>query len=53
MIDIDQALLSPSEVFVSPNDVVHHQDLSRSQKIEILRRWALDAQALQVAEDES
>ena len=53
MIDIDQALLSPSEVFVSPNDVVHHQDLSRSQKIEILRRWALDAQALQVAEDEN
>jgi hypothetical protein len=53
MINIDQALLNPSEVFVSPHDVVSHQDLSHSQKVEVLRRWALDAQALQVAEDEN
>jgi len=53
MIDMDKALLSPSAVFASPNQVLHHQHLSRSQKIDILRRWALDAHALQVAEDEN
>jgi hypothetical protein len=53
MINIDQALSNPSEVFVSPTDVMHHQELSRTQKIEVLRRWAQDAQALQVAEDEN
>jgi hypothetical protein len=53
MIDMDKALLSPSAVFASPSQVLHHQTLSRAQKIDILRRWALDAQALQVAEDEN
>ena len=53
MIDIEQARLNPSAVFASPSEVLHHQDLSRTQKIEVLRRWAQDAQALQVAEDEN
>jgi primosomal protein N'' len=53
MIDLDQARLNPSEVFASPNEVLQHRDLSRTQKIEVLRRWAQDAQALQVAEDEN
>ena len=53
MIDIDKAQLNPSEVFASPNEVLQHRDLSRTQKIEVLRRWAQDAQALQVAEDEN
>jgi hypothetical protein len=33
--------------------VRQHRDLSRSQKIDVLRRWAQDAQALEVAEDEN
>jgi hypothetical protein len=53
MIDIDKARLTPSAVFASPNDVRQHRDLSRSQKIDVLRRWARDAQALEVAEDEN
>jgi hypothetical protein len=53
MIDLDKARLNPSAIFASPNDVLHHRDLSRLQKIEVLRRWAQDAQALQVAEDEN
>lgn len=53
MIDIDKARLNPAAIFASPNDVLHHRDLSRPQKIEVLRRWAQDAQALQVAEDEN
>jgi hypothetical protein len=53
MIDIDHAMLNPSEVFASSGDVLENDDLSREQKIDILRRWALDARALQVAEDEN
>ena len=53
MIDINQAMSNPSAVFASPNEVVHHQELSRDQKLEILRQWAQDEEALQVAEDES
>jgi hypothetical protein len=53
MIDMDQARLNPSAVFASPSDVLQHRDLSRTQKIDVLRRWAQDAQALQVAEDEN
>ncbi len=53
MIDINQAMSNPSAVFASPHEVLHHQALSHQQKIEILRQWAQDAQALQVAEDES
>jgi hypothetical protein len=53
MIDLDKARLNPSEVFASPNDILQHRELSRAQKIEVLRRWAQDAQALQVAEDEN
>lgn len=53
MIDIDYAMLNPSAVFDSPSEVLHHTDLSREQKIDILRRWALDARAMQVAEDEN
>jgi hypothetical protein len=53
MIDLEKARLNPSAIFASPNDVLHHRELSRTQKIEVLRRWAQDAQALQVAEDEN
>lgn len=53
MIDMDKARLNPSAVFASPNDVMQNRELSRSQKIDVLRRWAQDAQALQVADDEN
>jgi hypothetical protein len=53
MIDLDHAMLHPAAVFATPGEVLQHADLSREQKIDILRRWALDARALQVAEDEN
>ncbi|HKY09400.1 MAG TPA: hypothetical protein VJQ55_14205 [Candidatus Binatia bacterium] len=53
MIDVKKALLNPSEVFKRPEDILQHGELSREQKIEILRRWEYDLRELQVAEDES
>lgn len=52
MIDLERALLVPSSVFKTPDDVVQSEKLSCEQKIEILRRWEYDARELQVAEEE-
>jgi hypothetical protein len=51
--DFEKALLDPGGVFKTPEDVVRKSDLSRDQKIQILRRWEYDARELQVAEEES
>lgn len=53
MIDVQKALLDPTAVFKHPHDVVTQPDLTRDQKIEILRRWAYDAKELQTASDEN
>jgi hypothetical protein len=53
MVDIEQALLDPTSVFGHPKDVLSHPELTREQKIEILRRWAYDAKELEVADEEN
>ena len=53
MIDVTKAMLDPTMVFKEPKDVVASNELTREQKIEILRRWKYDAQQLEVAEDEA
>ncbi len=53
MIDIDKALLNPASVFETPDDVLEAEELSREQKIDILRRWEYDARELQVADEEN
>lgn len=53
MIDVEKALVDPTLVFKTPEEVLQRKDLSREQKIEILRRWEYDVRELQVAEDES
>ena len=53
MIDIARARLVPTMVFKEPKDVVASNELSRKQKIEILRRWEYDARQLEVAEEEA
>jgi len=53
MTDFETALLNPADVFKTPDEVVQRSDLSRDQKIQILRRWEYDARELQVAEEES
>jgi len=51
--DFEKAKLNPAAVFKSPQEVVSSQELSREQKIEILRRWEQDARLMEVAEEES
>ena len=51
-LDLERALLDPASSFDAPQDVVQSPDLSRTQKIEILCRWAYDARELAVAEEE-
>lgn len=50
--DLERALLDPTAVFDTPEQVLQRDDLSREQKAAILRRWAYDARELEVAEDE-
>ena len=51
--DFDKVKLNPAAVFKSPQEVVLSQELSREQKIEILRRWEQDARLMEVADEES
>ena len=53
MVDVKKALLNPSAVFHRPQEVVQNKELSREQKIEILRRCEYDSRELQVADEES
>jgi hypothetical protein len=41
-IELKRARLVPSSVFASPDQVVSSAELSRAQKIAILRRWEFD-----------
>lgn len=50
--DIEQFLSNPGAVFSHPEQVLAHADLSDPQKIEILRRWAYDANEESVAVEE-
>jgi hypothetical protein len=51
--DYDRALLSPSSVFERPMDVVVTDSMTPQQKLEVLKRWELDAHALEIATAES
>ncbi len=51
-LDLERALLDPPSCFNTPQDVLRSPELSRTQKIEILCRWAYDARELAVAEEE-
>ncbi len=51
--DFEKAMLNPNSEFTSPEDVLNQQDITREQKIKILRRWEYDARELEVAEEEN
>jgi len=53
MINLQLALLDPGKVFDSPQAVLLCQDISRDQKIMILKRWESDMREIQVAEEEN
>lgn len=49
----DRALDNPAATFRKPSDVLVCRDLSRDEKIEVLRRWEYDARLLEVAQEEN
>lgn len=51
--DFEKAILDPSSEFTCPEDVLNQQNITREQKIKILRRWEYDARELEVAEEEN
>jgi len=51
--DIERAMITPSAVFDTPAEIVEAEGLTQPQKIEVLKRWELDARALQRATDEN
>ncbi len=53
MTDIERALLNPTGVFNTPEEVLEVKNLSKAQKIKILRSWEYDARELLVAEEEN
>ena len=53
MKNVDQAMKDPASVYASPRAVVKDEDLTKAQKLEILRQWETDARLLQVAEEEN
>jgi hypothetical protein len=52
MVNFHKALLDPAAHFDSPHSLAATEDLTREQKIELLRRWYHDAIELQVAAGE-
>lgn len=51
-LELEHALLDPAAAFRAPQDVVRSTELSLTQKLEVLCRWAYDARELAVAEEE-
>ncbi|MBS0357955.1 MAG: hypothetical protein JSS53_01595 [Proteobacteria bacterium] len=53
MINLEQARLDPAEVFRSPEEILNSDDLTRTEKIDILERWAYEERQLMIAEEEN
>ncbi|XOZ34786.1 hypothetical protein ACMDCT_06025 [Halomonadaceae bacterium KBTZ08] len=51
--DLEKALVDPAAVFSTPAEVVVAEQLSRDDRVRILRRWEYDARELTVADDEN
>ena len=51
--NLQQALDDPSSCFANPADVVRSDEITQSEKIQILRRWEYDARLLEVAQEEN
>ena len=45
--EFEKLLQDPRASFNSPSQIVNSNDLSKSQKIELLRRWEYDENTLQ------
>ena len=51
--DFDQVMNDPSAYYATPGDVLRDNQLTRDQKIAVLKLWAFDAQEIEVAQAEN
>ncbi|HWA47468.1 MAG TPA: hypothetical protein VG742_04295 [Dongiaceae bacterium] len=51
--EFEKAMLDVSKAFASPEDICHHADLTRDQKLKLLQQWDYDLQLLLVAAEEN
>ena len=51
-VDVEAALRDPKAFFAKPQDVAVHPQLSREEKLAILRQWQQDALRLAASESE-
>lgn len=53
MTDKEQAKIDPASVYKNPQDVCIDKTLTKTEKIDILQRWAYDEREISVAEEEN
>ena len=53
MIDYQQAMADPARHFENPGKILDCKDLSKEEKINILRQWEFDEREREVAEEEN
>jgi hypothetical protein len=53
MIDFEEALAAPAEVFDRPEAVLEADGLTQEQKVQVLTQWSHDLRELLVATDEN
>jgi hypothetical protein len=53
MINFNKALQDPGLAFKRPTEILQSKELSREQKIKLLRQWEYDVREIQVAEEEN
>jgi hypothetical protein len=53
MIDFQKALQDPGLAIKTPGEILQSKELSREQKIKLLRQWEYDVREIQVAEEEN
>lgn len=51
--DLERAMTDPARYFKQPAEVVEHEQLTREQKLKILRQWEYDALQREVATEEN
>lgn len=53
MLDIEKAIKNPSSIFDDPLDLVKSDELTKEEKIKVLKSWRYDAKQMSVATEEN
>ena len=53
MLNIEKAIKNPTDVFDDPLEIVESEEITREEKIKILKSWRYDAKQMSVATEEN